>query len=70
MGKPLNCFITLLLLLCYYKGVRHSPTMHYELLLANPKEFYHEIHRPTHFLNFSSLEETESVNADKEDMYA
>ena len=44
--------------------------MHYELQLANPKEFYHEVHRPTHFLNFSSIEETEPVNADREDMYA
>ena len=44
--------------------------MHYELQLANPKEFYHEVHRPTHFLNFSSIEETEPASADKEDMYA
>ena len=51
-------------------GVRHSPAMHYEVQLANPKEFYHEVHRPTHFLNFGSLEETEAANADKEDVYA
>ena len=44
--------------------------MHYELQLANPREFYHEVHRPTHFLNFSSLEESETASADKEDMYA
>lgn len=44
--------------------------MHYDLQLANPKEFYHEVHRPTHFLNFSTVEEVDSVNADREDMYA
>lgn len=51
-------------------GVRHSATMHYELQLANPKEFYNEAHRPAHFLNFSSLEEVEMASADHEDMYA
>ena len=52
-------------------GVRHSPTMHYELQLASPKEFYHEVHRPAHFLNFSAIEEVEVVTAaDREDLYA
>ena len=51
-------------------GVRHSPTMHYELQLASPKEFYHEVHRPAHFLNFSAIEEVEAVTADREDLYA
>ena len=26
-----------------YVGVRHDPNMKYELHLANPKEFYHEV---------------------------
>ena len=55
---------------CIAIGVRHSATMHYELQLANPKDFYHEIHRPAHFLNFSSIEDVEPVTADIEDMYA
>nr|CAD7196881.1 unnamed protein product [Timema douglasi] len=53
-----------------FMGVRHDPNMKYELQLANPKEFYHEIHRPAHFLNFSSLEDGDGVGADREDMYA
>ena len=44
--------------------------MHYELQLSNPKEFYHEVHRPAHFLNFSSIEDIEPITADREDMYA
>ena len=52
------------------QGVRHSPTMLYELMLANPKEFYHEVHRPTHFLNFSNITLEEYESADSEDMYA
>ena len=43
--------------------------MHYELQLANPKEFYREVHCPTHSLDFSSIEESEPVTADREDMY-
>ena len=34
-----------------FQGVKHSPGMKYALRLANPKEFYHESHRPTHFWN-------------------
>lgn len=44
--------------------------MKYELQLSNPNEFYHEVHRPSHFLNFASLQEGEIYNADREDMYA
>jgi pre-mRNA-processing factor 8 len=40
-----------------FMGVRHATTMEYELKLANPKEFYHQLHRPSHFLNFSSLDD-------------
>ena len=39
-----------------FQGVKHSPGMKYALKLANPKEFYHEGHRPTHFLEFSGME--------------
>ncbi|XP_026684160.1 pre-mRNA-processing-splicing factor 8, partial [Diaphorina citri] len=53
-----------------FMGVRHDPNMKYDLQLANPKEFYHEIHRPAHFLNFSSLEDGDGVGADREDAYA
>lgn len=49
--------------------MRHDPNMKYDLQLANPKEFYHEVHRPSHFLNFASLQEGEIYNADREDMY-
>jgi hypothetical protein len=27
------------------------------LKLANPKEYYHESHRPTHFLDFASADD-------------
>lgn len=51
-------------------GVRHSANMRYELQLSNPKDFYHEVHRPSHFLNFSAMEESEQITADREDMFS
>jgi pre-mRNA-processing factor 8 len=44
----------------------------YELALSNPKEFYHEVHRPSHFMNFASIEEGADVmgGADREDLFA
>ena len=60
----------MLLMLILFVGVRHDPNMKYDLKLSNPKEFYHEIHRPAHFLNFSSLEDGDSVGADKENLFA
>lgn len=54
-----------------FPGVRHDPQMKYELTLGNPKEFYHEVHRPAHFLNFSALEDGgSSLGADREDLFA
>lgn len=54
-----------------FMGVRHDPNMKYDLQLANPKEFYHEIHRPSHFLLFSNLEDGDgSGGTDREDAYA
>jgi pre-mRNA-processing factor 8 len=50
-------------------GVRHSSAMKFGMTLQNPKEFYHQVHRPNHFLNFSALEENE-VEADREDMFS
>ncbi|KAG0699153.1 Pre-mRNA-processing-splicing factor 8 [Chionoecetes opilio] len=49
-----------------FMGVRHDPNMKYDLQLASPKEFYHEVHRPAHFLNFSSLDEADTAGADRD----
>ena len=42
----------------------------YGLKLENPKEFYHEVHRPGHFLKFESLEgNSVGEGADREDHF-
>ncbi len=43
--------------------------MKYGVKLSNPKEFYAETHRQTHFLEFSNLEEAEP-EADVENPFA
>jgi pre-mRNA-processing factor 8 len=53
-----------------FMGVRHSTNMKYDLKLANPKEFYHQLHRPSHFLNFNSPDEPTMETTDREDHYA
>jgi len=47
-----------------FMGVKHSAGMEYSLGLGIPKEFYHEIHRPNHFMTFTAMEETEAAAAD------
>ena len=63
-----------------FMGAKHRPDMKYSLTIETPKEFYHEVHRPNHFLNFSSLEEAGIVavgqgvaasnEVDREDTFA
>ncbi len=39
--------------------------------LGIPRDFYNELHRPSHYLTFANIEETEHVaEADVEDLYA
>jgi len=54
-----------------FMGIKHSLGMKYGLRLDNPKEFYHEVHRPAHFLSFTSTEEPDAAAAaDREDHFA
>ena len=56
-----------------FMGVKHSPAMKYMLKLGVPHEFYHESHRPNHFLNFAKVEtefgEAEETGADVENLF-
>jgi pre-mRNA-processing factor 8 len=57
-----------------FAGVKHSVGMDYSLKVGIPREFYHESHRPAHFLTFANIEESDAANiatgADIEDFYA
>ncbi|AET00978.2 PROCT (NUC072) domain protein [Medicago truncatula] len=44
--------------------------MKYGLKLGTPREYYHEDHRPTHFLEFTNMEEGETISeGDREDTF-
>eukprot|EP00825_Cyclidium_porcatum_P048313 TRINITY_DN808_c0_g1_i4.p1 TRINITY_DN808_c0_g1~~TRINITY_DN808_c0_g1_i4.p1 ORF type:complete len:386 (-),score=60.43 TRINITY_DN808_c0_g1_i4:27-1184(-) len=43
-------------------GLGLAQTSKYGLILQNPKDFYNEIHRPSHFINFNRLDDTEEQN--------
>jgi len=51
-----------------FNGIKHSTSMKYSIKLDNPKEFYHESHRPAHFLNFATVDE-EFDHTDREDHF-
>jgi pre-mRNA-processing factor 8 len=40
-----------------FMGMRHSANMTYGMKVDNPREFYHHLHRPGHFLKFSAMED-------------
>ncbi|CAK9310389.1 unnamed protein product [Citrullus colocynthis] len=52
-----------------FMGVKHTAGMKYGVKLGTPREYYHEDHRPTHFLEFSNLEEGEMAEGDREDTF-
>jgi pre-mRNA-processing factor 8 len=59
-----------------FMSVQHSVHMKYTVSLNVPKEFYHEHHRPSHFLNFSEMESTTTTEGeapgavDREDLFS
>ncbi|EKX45108.1 hypothetical protein GUITHDRAFT_87243 [Guillardia theta CCMP2712] len=53
-----------------FMGVKHQQSMKYGLKLDNPKEFYHESHRPVHFLQFASFEDLGAEGHDRDNSLA
>ncbi|KAJ1921385.1 pre-mRNA-splicing factor 8 [Mycoemilia scoparia] len=53
-----------------FMGPAHRHDMKYGLTLDVPKDFYDEIHRPNHFLNFADIEEEGDAGVDLEDEFA
>jgi len=49
-------------------GANHTVSINYSLTLGTPKEYYHQVHRPTHFLQFSKMEEDGDL--DRDDSFA
>ncbi|KAI0492527.1 hypothetical protein KFK09_026800 [Dendrobium nobile] len=52
-----------------FMGVKHTASMKYGTKLGAPRDYYHEDHRPTHFLEFSNLE-GEIAEVEREDAFS
>lgn len=53
-----------------FMGVKHSASMEYNLKMGIPRDFYHESHRPSHFLTFVNMDEADhGAEADVDDVF-
>jgi len=51
-----------------FMGVKHSVSMKYGMTLGQPRPFYDELFRPSHFLSFASGEEEQAMVGDDEQL--
>lgn len=52
-----------------FQGMKYAASMKYGVKLENPKDFYHEEHRPGHFLRFAGIDEAQEEGNDREDLF-
>lgn len=52
-----------------FMGVKHTASMKYGVKLGTPRDYYHEDHRPSHFLEFSNLEEGGIAEVERDDTF-
>ena len=52
-----------------FVGLGLNANMKYSLILANPKEYYHENHRASHFIKFVGIENPDQEQAELEDLF-
>ena len=57
-----------------FNGINFSENMKFSLAVDNPKDFYHEMHRTQHFLDFTQANMQEAfedqTTPDRDDLYA
>ncbi|CAM2704830.1 unnamed protein product [Rotaria socialis] len=53
-----------------FMDVSHDADMKYDLILSSPKKFDDELHHPSHFMNFSNEENSDTFSADREDRFS
>jgi len=53
----------------YNFGMKFDSTLKFGITLGIPKEYYHEEHRPSHYLNFSEMEQQDEEGGDNEDYF-
>lgn len=53
-----------------FMGASFNPELDYDIKLDIPLEFYNELHRATHFMQFNELANDEDLEAEQEDVFA
>lgn len=52
-----------------FVGLGLNANMKYSLVLANPKEYYNENHRASHFIKFIGVDNNEQDTAETDDLF-
>ncbi|KAM1112664.1 hypothetical protein ACFX13_046345 [Malus domestica] len=52
-----------------FMGVKHTTRMKYDIKLGMPREYYHQDHRPIHFLEFCNMEDGDAVGGGCDDHF-
>lgn len=52
-----------------FMGTSFNPSLGYDLKLDIPLEFYNDLHRATHFLQFSNLTDNQELEANQENVF-
>ncbi|KAM1010122.1 hypothetical protein TB1_044764 [Malus domestica] len=52
-----------------FMGVKHTARMKYDIKLGMPREYYHQDHRPIHFLEFCNMEDGDAVGGGCDDHF-
>lgn len=52
-----------------FNGINFNQNMKYTIVLDNPRDFYHEMHRTAHFLDFAKNEDEIEEMPDREDAF-
>lgn len=54
-----------------FMGVNFNEHIKYNLVIDQPNDYYHESHRPSHFLDFAMQDEEDTTaEQDREDLFA
>ena len=53
-----------------FMGINFNENIRYSLMMDHPNDYYHEAHRPSHFLDFALQDEEDETEApDREDLF-
>lgn len=52
-----------------FMGINFNENIKYGLVIDHPNDYYHESHRPSHFLDFALQDNDDTEVPDREDLF-